>query len=139
MSLPLMTKVDRSQVDAVRQYLLGLQQRITGAIAALEQGEPFIAAQIARASTGRKIVRDGLMATGKVRMAAPAGAFYAFFTVDGHDDARRLALHLIDQANVGLAPGTAFGPGGETGLRLCYARSAADLEEATRRIAAALS
>lgn len=110
-----------------------------GAIAALEQGEPFIAAQIVRASTGRKIVRDGLLATGKVRMAAPAGAFYAFFSVDGHPDARRLALHLIDQANVGLAPGTAFGPGGETGLRLCYARSATDLAEATRRIAAALS
>ncbi len=27
---------------------------------------------------------------------------------------------------------------GEAGLRLCYARSAADLEEAVRRIAAAL-
>ena len=42
MSLPLMTKVDRSQVDAVRQYLLGLQQRITGAIAALDGGSEFL-------------------------------------------------------------------------------------------------
>ena len=110
-----------------------------GAIAALERGEDFMATQVARAREGRSIVRDGLMATGKVRMAAPAGAFYAFFTVDGQADARKLAIHLVDHANVGLAPGTAFGPGGETGLRLCYARSRDDLIEGTRRIADALS
>jgi aspartate/methionine/tyrosine aminotransferase len=110
-----------------------------GAVAALEQGEEFIAAQVARAREGRGIVQEALMATGKVRMAAPDGAFYAFFTVDGQTDARKLAIHLVDHANVGLAPGTAFGPGGETGLRLCYARSRADLVEGSRRIAEAVS
>jgi aspartate/methionine/tyrosine aminotransferase len=109
------------------------------AVAALEEGEEFIATQIARAREGRAIVHDALMATGKVRMAPPDGAFYAFFTVDGQDDARALALRLVDEANVGLAPGTAFGPGGETGLRLCCARGREDLEEAARRIARALA
>jgi aspartate/methionine/tyrosine aminotransferase len=109
------------------------------AVAALNDGEDFVAAQIARAAKGRGIVRDGLEATGRVRMAQPAGAFYAFFEVDGQRDARALAKKLVDEANVGLAPGTAFGPGGEHGLRLCYARSAADLTEATARLARAIT
>jgi aspartate/methionine/tyrosine aminotransferase len=108
------------------------------AIAALEEGEAFVAEQIARASIGRRIVYEGLMATGRVRMAPPAGAFYAFFTVDGRDDARQLALDLIDKANVGLAPGTAFGDAGANGLRLCYARGADDLNEAIKRLQGAL-
>jgi aspartate/methionine/tyrosine aminotransferase len=113
------------------------------ALAALEQGEEFVAAQIARARTGRDIVHRGLTAeipgtNRRIRMAPPAGAFYAFFFVEGREDARQLAIDIVDHANVGLAPGTAFGPGGEAGLRLCYARSAADLHEAVRRIAAAL-
>ena len=49
-------------------------------------------------------------------LTAPVGAFYQFFSVDGRNDSKALAIDLVDKANVGLAPGTAFGPGGETGL-----------------------
>ncbi|APF38604.1 aspartate aminotransferase [Chelatococcus daeguensis] len=108
-------------------------------IAALDQGEGFIAHQIARARAGRDIVCRGLSATGRVRFAEPAGAFYLFFSVDGEDDTRRLAIRLVDEANVGLAPGTAFGAGGERFLRLCFARKAEDLEEAVARLARALT
>ncbi|MGL4728837.1 MAG: pyridoxal phosphate-dependent aminotransferase [Bosea sp. (in: a-proteobacteria)] len=107
------------------------------ALAGLEQGEGFVTEQIARARQGRTIVQ-GLMASNRVRMAPPAGAFYAFFFIEGREDGRQLAIDFVDHANVGLAPGTAFGPGGEAGLRLCYARSAHDLEEAVRRITGAL-
>ncbi|CUA89515.1 Aspartate/methionine/tyrosine aminotransferase [Chelatococcus sambhunathii] len=108
-------------------------------IAALDQGEGFIAHQIARARAGRDIVCRGLSATGRVRFAEPTGAFYLFFSVDGEDDTRRLAIRLVDEANVGLAPGTAFGAGGERFLRLCFARKAEDLEEAVARLARALT
>jgi bifunctional pyridoxal-dependent enzyme with beta-cystathionase and maltose regulon repressor activities len=54
--------------------------------------------------------------------------------VPAEPDDRRLAKRLVDEANVGLAPGMAFGPGGEGFLRLCFARSAADLTEAMRRM-----
>ena len=109
------------------------------AIAALEEGEPFVADQIARATEGRKIIADGLKATNRVSLAAPDGAFYQFFTVDGRQDSRALAIELVDSANVGLAPGTAFGPGGEAGLRLCFARKASDLVEVVARIQRALA
>ena len=49
-----------------------------------------------------------------------------------------LAKRLVDEANVGLAPGRAFGPHGEAFLRLCFARKAEDLEEATARLARAI-
>jgi aspartate/methionine/tyrosine aminotransferase len=108
------------------------QQR--AALAALEEGEPFVAEQIARAARGRDIVCNGLAATGIVDLPPPAGAFYAFFRVRGIRDTRELALRLVDEANVGLAPGTAFGLGAEQHLRLCFARRAEDLEEAVARM-----
>ncbi|PTM38862.1 pyridoxal phosphate-dependent aminotransferase [Bosea sp. 124] len=109
------------------------------AIAALDEGEPFVAEQIARAAEGRKIIAEGLKATNRVTLAPPDGAFYQFFSVDGREDSRALAIELVDKANVGLAPGTAFGAGGETGLRLCFARKSSDLVEVVKRLQKALA
>lgn len=103
-------------------------------IAALEHGEGFIAHQVERARKGRDIVVNGLRSTGRVHAPAPAGAFYYFFQVDGMTDCRAFAVRLVDEANVGLAPGAAFGAGGAGSLRLCYARRHDDLEEAVRRM-----
>ncbi|MCJ8142815.1 pyridoxal phosphate-dependent aminotransferase [Ancylobacter sp. A5.8] len=108
-------------------------------IAAIERGESFVAHQIERARRGRDIVADGLLATGRVTLARPPGAFYLFFGVHGQRDMRALALTLVDEANIGLAPGTAFGPGGENYIRLCFARGEAQLVEATNRLAAWLT
>jgi len=69
----------------------------------------------------------------------PQGAFYLFFSVDGEADTRQLAMRMVDDANVGLAPGTAFGAGGERFLRLCFARNAEQLKTGVERIAAALT
>jgi aspartate/methionine/tyrosine aminotransferase len=68
----------------------------------------------------------------------PMGAYYLFFRVDGETDTRRLALRLIDEAGVGLAPGTALGRGGHDFLRACFARKSEEVEIAARRLAEAL-
>ncbi|WP_296583342.1 pyridoxal phosphate-dependent aminotransferase [Xanthobacter sp.] len=107
-----------------------------GAIAALDQGEPFVAEQIARARRGRDLVGDALLATGRVDLVKPPGAFYLFFGIEGRRDVRSLGLTLVDEANVGLAPGTAFGLGGDGFMRLCFARGDAQLAEASRRLVA---
>ena len=104
------------------------------AIAALEQGEPFVQQQIARAKTGRDIMCDALERTGRARFARPNGAFYLFFGIEGMTRVAQACLDLVDKANVGLAPGTAFGPEGEGFFRLCFARKADDLAEASRRL-----
>lgn len=103
------------------------------AVTALKDGEEYVAHQIERARRGREIVAK-LSETGRVRMAPPAGAFYQLFAIDGETDSRALCFRLIDEANVGLAPGTAFGPGAEAYLRLCFARSAESLSHAVERL-----
>lgn len=109
-----------------------------GAVAALTEGEPFVREQIARAHRGREIICEGLRASGVIDLPSPPGAFYAFFRVHGLSDSRQLALRLVDEANVGLAPGSAFGEGGDSHLRLCFARREEDLHEAVARLGPAL-
>ncbi|WP_038360436.1 pyridoxal phosphate-dependent aminotransferase [Bosea sp. 117] len=103
-------------------------------VAALDRGESFVAHQIERARRGRDIVADALLPTNRVRLVKPPGALYLFFGVEGERDMRSLALRLIDEANVGLAPGTAFGPGGEDFIRLCFARGEVQLAEVADRL-----
>ncbi len=106
------------------------------ATVALKEGENFVGEQVERARVGRGIVCDGLAATRRVRFAPPAGAFYLFFAADGFADTRALARRLVDETNVGVAPGTAFGGNGSQFMRLCFARDAGRLEEVTARLAA---
>ncbi|HTR14580.1 MAG TPA: pyridoxal phosphate-dependent aminotransferase [Roseiarcus sp.] len=104
------------------------------AVAALNEGEAFLAAQIERSRRSRDLLCDGLAATGRVRFYEPEAAFYLFCAVEGFADSRALAFRLIEEAGVGAAPGTAFGPGGEAYLRLCFARDPKQIDEATRRM-----
>jgi len=109
-----------------------------GAVAALEKGDAFLAETVTRCAKGRDMVTETFARLPRVRYAPPKGAFYAFFSVDGEPDARKLAFKLVDRANVGLAPGTAFGVGAPNFLRLCFAASLDRLGEGLNRIEAAL-
>jgi aspartate/methionine/tyrosine aminotransferase len=100
----------------------------------LDQGDDFIVMQRERARASRDIVCNGLAATGRVRFAEPPGAFYLFFSVDGEPDTQKLGLRLVDEANLGIAPGDAFGDSGRGFLRLCFLRSPAQIAEATDRL-----
>ncbi len=107
-------------------------------IVALESGENFVRQQVARSRKSRDIACDILGRTGRCRFAVPQGAFYLFFSVDGETDTSALARRLVDEAQAGLAPGTAFGKGGETFVRLCFARDPKQIEDACERIAKVL-
>ncbi|MGO4640840.1 pyridoxal phosphate-dependent aminotransferase [Mesorhizobium sp. 2RAF45] len=106
-----------------------------GAVAALDEGDGFVAEQVERARKARDLVCGILGATGSARFTVPQGAFYLFFAVDGITDSRAAAFDIVDKANVGLAPGTAFGPGGEAFLRLCFHRRLDQVEDAAHRLA----
>lgn len=103
-------------------------------VAAIEQGESFVEQQIARARAGLDLVSGALEAAPGVSFAKPEGAFYLFFRIEGESDTAGLAKRLVDEIAVGFAPGSAFGPGGEDHLRLCFARSADSLAEAMERL-----
>ena len=103
-------------------------------LAALEQGDEFFAAQLVKMRKSRDLLCSGLAQTGRVRFAVPEATFYLFCTINGMEDTRHLALRLIEEANVGVAPGSAFGPGGEGFVRISFARSPDEIAEAVRRL-----
>ncbi|MGI4801828.1 MAG: pyridoxal phosphate-dependent aminotransferase [Janthinobacterium lividum] len=104
------------------------------AIAALEQGEPFIAETVARYRHRRDLVAELLQTIPGVSVPHADGAMYAFFSVAGCTDSFSLATSLLREARVGLAPGIAFGSEGEGCLRLCFTIEEARLREACIRI-----
>ena len=103
-------------------------------IAALEEGEPVVADLVARCRAGRDLVCAALERLPHVHLTCPPGAFYVFFRVEGETDSIGLARRLIDEVGVGLAPGAAFGSGGEGYLRLCFAARHDRLTEAVERL-----
>jgi aspartate/methionine/tyrosine aminotransferase len=106
-----------------------------GAMAALDGGDAFITQQIERATVNRDRLMAALSPLNRVHVSAPDGAFYLFFKVEGQDDTAALARRLIDDCAIGLAPGTAFGPGAEPFLRLCFARNPDQIADVAGRIA----
>ena len=104
----------------------------SGAKAALDHGEPEIAALKAELSAARDQVLGALRAMPDVEAPSPDGGLYAFFRVEGCADSMALCKALIAEVGLGLAPGSAFGPKGEGWLRWCFAarpeKNAAGLE-----------
>ena len=107
-----------------------------GGVAALDEGEAFVAEFVARCRAGREIVSRRLAAMPRVREVASNGSFYSMFEVEGVADTLAFCKDVVIKARVGLAPGSAFGRGAETLIRLCYAKSAQNLEAAMDRLEA---
>ncbi|MBB2842334.1 UNVERIFIED_ORG: aspartate/methionine/tyrosine aminotransferase [Rhizobium etli] len=105
-----------------------------GAVAALDHGDDFVRANIAKAARSRDILCDALIATNRVETLKPDGALYAFLKIDGVTDSRRAAIDIVDKTGVGLAPGTAFGAGGELFLRACFLRDPGQIAVAAERL-----
>jgi len=105
-----------------------------GAIAALENGEGFLAQQLDLWRSNRDLVVERFKAMGNVHMSYPASTFYAFFKVEGQDDCIELTKRFIDEAGVLLSPGSAFGKASKGYIRLCFAVSKERLTEALDRI-----
>ena len=103
-------------------------------IVALSKGDQVVSDLRDRCQIGRDIVFDYLEQWPRVRCMRPKGAFYAFFSVEGMENSLEFCKTLIDKCNVGLAPGSAFGPGGEGFLRLCFASTPDKLNEAMKAL-----
>ena len=69
-----------------------------------------------------------------IELSEPEGAFYAFPLIPGLRSSEAFVNTLLDEEDVGLAPGFAFGPQNDEHFRLCYCQSLARLEEALQRI-----
>jgi aspartate aminotransferase len=105
-------------------------------IAALRDGEPFIEELRAKYAARRAQVVEALGAVPRVSLPEPAGAFYAFPQIEGLSDSTAFADRLLRETGVALAPGAAFGEGGEGYVRLCFAASESVLSQALDRLRA---
>jgi aspartate/methionine/tyrosine aminotransferase len=109
------------------------------AVAAVREGEWFVAHVRAYCEAGMTLVCDALESFGRVRLGPrPRAGMYAFFQVEGMDDSRAACAEILKKTKVGLAPGAFFGPGSESWLRACVCRSPASLAEAMDRLAPVL-
>jgi aspartate aminotransferase len=105
------------------------------ALAALESPPEVLAGMVGAYRRRRDAVTDQLQQLGMTAFR-PAGAFYTWVDVSAAGlGAREFALRLLAEESVALAPGTAFGPGGEGHVRMSLAASEADLVEGASRVA----
>ena len=102
---------------------------------ALRDGEGFIAEMLAGYRANRDYCMEVLRSLKGVTVPEPSGAFYLFPQIDGLTDSFGFCKRLLLETKVGLAPGVAFGAGGEGNVRLCYASERSILEPAMDRVA----
>lgn len=88
----------------------------------------------------RDVIVHGLNQIPGVTCTLPKGAFYAFPNVKSFKKpAKEIADYLLNEAGVAVLSGTAFGAYGEGYLRLSYANSVENIQEALRRMKEALA
>ena len=110
------------------------------AVAAFEGPQDFLAEWRERFRKRRDMVVAAVNAIPGLSCPVPEGAFYVFVDaaplMDRFGDDKALALHLLEHG-VAVVAASAFG--GRNGFRISFAADDAVLEEAMRRIAAALA
>lgn len=111
----------------------GFSQR--AAEAALAQGEPAIAEMLGFYRANRDLCLAALRGLPGVTVPEAAGAFYLFPRIEGIGDSLAFCKRLLREQHVGVAPGSAFGAGGESSIRICYAVGRDVLEPALERLA----
>jgi aspartate/methionine/tyrosine aminotransferase len=100
-------------------------------LAALQGPRTEVDAMLEEFRRRRDVVVPGLNALPGVSCVTPRGAFYAFPNISGTGlGAGELAERLLLDAGVAVLSGTAFGEYGEGYLRLSYANSLEQIEEA---------
>jgi aspartate aminotransferase len=106
------------------------------AVAALTGPQDAVETMVAEFRRRRDAIVNGLNEIPGITCRTPAGAFYVFPNITGLGrSSDEIANLLLNEGGVSLLAGTAFGRNGEGYLRLSYANSLANIEEALDRIA----
>ena len=115
-------------VNSVTQY---------GAAAALNGPQDATRSMAQEYQMRRDVLYDALEESPYLKAFKPHGAFYLWARIlpdwpgyDGKSDDWSLTNALIDQAAIGSAPGSAFGPAGAGHIRFAFSCSTAQVNEA---------
>lgn len=118
--------------EFIVSHAAGFTQR--AAETALLWGENTMAEMLVKLRANRDFCLAALRKMPRVTVPNPDGAFYLFPRVAGVTDSFEFCKRLLLETNVGLAPGVAFGAGGEGSIRICYAADREILEQAMVRL-----
>ena len=109
-------------------------------IEALTGPQDFVHDMVTEFRKRRDAIVDGLNAIEGVSCIKPLGAFYVFPNVSQLPlSCQDLSDYLLEDAGVAVLPGTAFGKYGDGYLRLSYANSLENIQEALARMDSAIS
>ncbi len=88
----------------------------------------------------RDILVSGLNGIPGINCHTPGGAFYAFPNISNFGmSSSAFADYMLENADIALLPGSCFGSQGEGFIRLVYASSRANIDEALSRLSHACS
>ncbi len=109
-------------------------------IEALTGPQTFVSEMVEEFRIRRDTIVDGLNAIDGISCVKPLGSFYVFPNVTQLPlSCEAIADYLMDEVGVALLPGTAFGKYGDGYLRLSYANSLDNINDALSRINTALA
>ena len=104
------------------------------ACVALEQCETHVDIMRQEYNRRRRLIVDGLNTIG-LDCFEPKGAFYAFPSIAASNmSSNDFAMRLLEEEEVAVVPGDAFGPSGAGFVRASYATEYGKIEEALNRI-----
>ncbi len=101
---------------------------------ALESGEEVIRNMVKDLQERVEYCYGVLDSIGCITVHQPEGAFYLFARIAGLEDSFSFCVSLLEEKKVAVAPGSAFGVGGEGAIRICCASDPSILEPAMDRI-----
>ena len=104
------------------------------ALTALAEGEQELRRMVEALEANRDFCVAALRELPGVTVPRPDGAFYVFPAIDGLTDSVAFCRRLLVEQRVGLAPGAAFGAGGDGSVRISYAAERSVLEPALERL-----
>jgi aspartate aminotransferase len=105
------------------------------AIAALEGPQDSVGVMMEEFTKRRDLVVEGLNSLPGVTCPTPKGAFYAFPNITGTGlTSQEFAEKAMYEAGVALLAGTAFGEFGDGYIRISFANSQENLQEAINRL-----
>ncbi|MCL4518311.1 MAG: pyridoxal phosphate-dependent aminotransferase [Thaumarchaeota archaeon] len=115
-----------SCVSTIAQY---------AALEALTGSQDSVSRMISAFAQRRRILVSGLNEFKGFKCSMPRGAFYAFPNIKGTGfSSKDLAMKIIDESHVATVPGSAFGNQGEGYLRIAYANSIENIQQALERM-----
>lgn len=134
------TVAPKETIKAMTKLQGSLSANVTSAvqvaaIEALEGPQDSVSQMQKEYDRSRKVLIEGLNQIQGFSCLMPEGAFYAFANIKKTGlRSKEVAVKLLEDVQVVTTPGDAFGPDGEGYLRLSFAATLSDIQEALVRM-----